>query len=69
MKILEEFCVDPACKRLGCHWHPLTLDSLLSEDDGEYTLTVRVRTLRSRRRAPARRRRLGDRAPDRRAGQ
>lgn len=44
MKSVEELCTDDDCKRRGSHWHPLSIESLLSEEDGEYTLTVRVRT-------------------------
>jgi|GEM_PF-5396628 hypothetical protein len=44
-RVVEELCNDSDCKRKpDTHWHPLSLESLLREEDGEYTLTVRVRT-------------------------
>jgi hypothetical protein len=44
MKVVEELCQQSTCKREGTHWHPLTVESLAEEEDGEYALTVRVRT-------------------------
>ena len=44
-KVVEELCADSACQRGGAHWHTLDVPTLLKEDDGEYTLTVRVRTV------------------------
>ena len=47
MKVVEELCQMDTCPREGsAHWHPLTVGSLLDEDPGEYTLTVRVRVKR-----------------------
>lgn len=43
-RIVEELCMDDACPREDSHWHPFRLESLLSEKDGEYTITVRVRS-------------------------
>ena len=43
MKIVEELCQDSDCKRRGPHWHPLSVESLVAEPVGQYSLTVRVR--------------------------
>jgi hypothetical protein len=42
-RVLEELCTDDACDRDGTHWHPFDFDSFLAEDEGEYTVTLRVR--------------------------
>ena len=45
-RVVEELCDDAACQRKpDTHWHPLSLESLLALKDGEYSLTVRVRTV------------------------
>jgi hypothetical protein len=44
-KALEELCSDPDCTdKPDTHWHPFSLANFLREDEGEYTITVRVRT-------------------------
>ena len=47
-RVVEELCQESTCKHAGTHWHPLSVESLLAEGDGEYSLTVRIRTLRKR---------------------
>jgi hypothetical protein len=48
-RVVEELCDDDACQlKPDTHWHPLSLESLLALKDGEYSLTVRVRTLGKR---------------------
>ena len=45
-RVLEELCTRTDCERDGTHWHPFSKASLLCGDDGEYTITVRIRTVR-----------------------
>jgi hypothetical protein len=47
-RVVEELCMDLDYQPGVTHWHPLTLESLLNNGDGEYDLTVRVRTLGKR---------------------
>ncbi len=50
-RIVEELCQEASCEQVGgTHWHPLSVESLLSEEDGEYTIIVRVRSIGGRRR-------------------
>ena len=49
-RIVEELCQDSDCHfRADSHWHPLSLESLMAEGPGEYTLTVRVRNVKTTR--------------------
>ncbi len=46
-RIIEELCMDPDCQQKpDTHWHPFSID--LFGEDGEYTVTLRVRTLGKR---------------------
>ena len=51
-RVVEELCQQEECERDGTHWHPLSIESLLGEEDGEYSLTVRVRTIKRKRKNP-----------------
>jgi hypothetical protein len=45
--VVEELCQDSDCRARGdTHWHPFTVEFLLAEGEGEYTITVRVRKSR-----------------------
>ena len=48
-KVLDELCNDTDCGVSGTHWHPFTVESMLAEPVGEYTITVRVRSRRKKR--------------------
>ena len=53
--VLEELCNDGACSRgEDTHWHPFDVESLLSDGVGEYSIVVRVRAIRKRKRAERR---------------
>jgi hypothetical protein len=53
-KVVEELCQDDKCGRANVtHWHPLDVEDLRSETDGEYTIIVRVRTVGGKKRRPA----------------
>jgi hypothetical protein len=47
-RVVEELCRDDECPRQGQHWHPLSVDSFLAEEPGEYDVIVRVRVRESR---------------------
>ena len=53
-KVVEELCQESDCQREGTHWHPLTVESLLAESPGEYTITVRVRVKKKGKLSPKR---------------
>jgi hypothetical protein len=46
VRILEELCSNDKCSRQTTHWHPFSVAALLKESEGEYTITVRVRTVK-----------------------
>lgn len=49
-RVVEELCDDEDCQeRPDTHWHPLSLESLLTLEEGEYSMTFRVRTVRKKR--------------------
>ena len=51
-RVLEELCNDDACTRAGVHWHRFDVESFLQEENGEYTVTLRVRVVATKKRAP-----------------
>lgn len=53
-RIVEELCNDSACPREGAHWHRISVNALLREACGEYTLTIRVRMARPDEKQPKR---------------
>ncbi len=53
-RVVEELCTRTECEIDGTHWHPLSVDALLLSDDGEYTITVRVRTVQQTKRGKQR---------------
>ena len=49
MKVLEELCNDDTCPAsASTHWHPFTGESILKNKPGEYTVTLRVRSVKKR---------------------
>jgi hypothetical protein len=47
MKIIEELCLNVNCRESWhTHWHPLSVASLAKEKLGQYTITIRVRSVR-----------------------
>jgi hypothetical protein len=42
-RVVEEFCRDADCPERDHHWHPLSVESFLKEDEGEYDVLIRVR--------------------------
>jgi hypothetical protein len=48
LRVLEELCMDDACRREDTHWHPFSVASFLREKPGEYTVTLRVRAITKR---------------------
>jgi hypothetical protein len=50
MKVLEELCNDSDCPKSGTHWHLFDADDFLKEAIGEYTVTLRVRAIKPKRR-------------------
>jgi hypothetical protein len=59
--VVEEFCTDSDCPREETHWHALTIQSLAAEKPGEYTITVRVREIKTKRARRAKRAKLSTR--------
>jgi hypothetical protein len=45
-KVVEEMCASDSCPRQDQHWHPLSVADLVKEPVGEYTITVRVRSIK-----------------------
>lgn len=49
-KVVEELCNDSNCRQnpdWTTHWHPLSIESLLAGGVGQYTITVRVRKIKT----------------------
>jgi len=46
VKVLEELCSNDKCPRQDSHWHPFSIEDFLKESPGEYSVTLRVRTVR-----------------------
>jgi hypothetical protein len=53
-RVIEELCMDDACTREDSHWHPFDLDAFAREKPGEYTVTLRVREVKTARRRQSR---------------
>jgi len=47
-RVVEYLCTNPDCK-LKSQWHPFETETMALEEPGEYTITVRVRTLGKKR--------------------
>ena len=48
-RVVEYLCTNPDCK-LKSQWHPFETETMALEEPGEYTITVRVRTVKEKKR-------------------
>jgi len=48
-RVVEYLCTNPDCK-LKSQWHPFETKTMALEEPGEYTVTLRVRTVKEKKR-------------------
>jgi hypothetical protein len=53
MKVIDYLCMNPDCK-LKSQWHPFDASTFALEEPGEYSVTLRVRDVRRRRKTSGR---------------